>query len=434
MFIEWKVVGRSSLGIGILLGLAYILSRDRKNVNFKIVAFGLFFTCGLAFLMLKVPFVNKGVEAVSTFFIKMVDFSDEGASFLFGDLVNVKSFGFIFAFHVLPNIIFFSAISSVLYYFGILPRIVSAFAWLLTRAMKISGAECASAAANVFLGQITAPILIKPYLPRMSGPEIFSVMTCGMASIAGGIMLAVISILGGEDPHTRLQIATFLLTASILSAPAGLTIAHIILPRSGPVDKSIQIKPEQIGTNAFDSLAKGTEEGLQVAFSIGGILIVFTAAISLANWVFVDGLGNWFHLNELTKHLSGGLYETFSLQSVLGLLFSPFAWILGVSGADVFRVAQILGEKVVLNEVVGYISLNQSINNNVFLNPQSQIIATFALCSFANFTSIGVQISGLSALASNQRSTVSKLALLAVVSGNIACFISTCIATAFILS
>lgn len=429
MIEQFTIIGRGLLGVFTIILLAFLVSRDRKNVSWRFIFVGLIFIIGLGTLMLKVPFIHAGIEVVSSFFIKLVDFSDAGAAFIFGDLVtDMNRYGYIFAFHVLPNIIFFAAIASLLYYFKVLPIIVKGFALLLRRAFHLSGAECAAAAANVFLSQVTAPIMIKPYLPRMSRAEIFCVMTGGMATIAGTVMLAIIAILGGENPELRLQFATYLLTSSILSAPAALLISHIILPKTGPVDEQIKINTEDLGYNAFDAIAKGTEEGIRVALSITGILIVFTALIFMANWILREGFGEWLGLNAWVANVTKGVYPGLTLQAILGVLFAPLAWIIGIDARDLLVVGSLLGEKVVLNEIVAYTVFADNIKNNLFMNPHSIVITTFALCSFANLTSIGVQISGFSALASNQRYTVARLAFLAVIAGNLACFLSSCIA------
>lgn len=422
---------RAGLGIFILISIAFAISRDRRNIRWSLVAIGLVFTITLAFLMLKVRPAQLAVEGVSHFFIRLMDFSDIGASLVFGDLVtNTQSFGYIVAFHVLPSIIFFSAFSALLYYLRILPKIVQAFSFLLTRTFGLSGAECIAAAANVFLSQTTAPLLIKPYLPTMSRAEIFSVMTSGMATISGTVMIAFISILGGDDPVQRSLFAQNLLIVSILAAPSALMIAHIIVPKHGPVDRDVQIHYEDVGQSPVEAIAKGTDEGIRIAFIIGAILISFTASIALFNWILVDGIGHFLNLNGLVSALTNGAYNQFSLQFVFGLFFAPFAWLIGVPSPDLMAVGQLLGEKVVLNEIVGYMSLSANMKSGILTDPRSITLASYALCNFANFTSMGVQICGFAALAENQRSTVTKLAFLAVIAGNIAAFIATTIAGA----
>jgi len=431
MLAQLSHYGRASLGIFVLIACAYFLSRDRKNIKWRIVWSGLGFIIVLAFLMLKVSWAQFAINQVSMFFIRLMEFSDIGAAFVFGDLVtNTKSYGYIVAFHILPNIIFFAAFSSLLYYFKILPKIVKGFAFLLTHTFQLSGAECLAAAANVFLSQITAPLLIKPYLATMSRSEMFCVMTSGMATISGTVMIAFIGILGGEDPVARLQFANNLLIVSILSAPAALVIAHIMIPKHGPVDKDVEIHYEDMGANVVDAFSKGTDEGLRVALIIGAILISFTALISLCNWALADGVGALLGINPLIAKLTGGFYDAFTLQFVFGILFAPFAWVIGVPTPDLLYVGQLLGEKVVLNEIVAYISLGNGLRTGQITDPHSITLASYALCSFANFTSMGVQICGFGALAANQRSTVSRLAFLAVISGNLACFLSSTIAVA----
>lgn len=431
--IETNIILRSVIGVVVLIGAAVALSKDRGQISKRIVASGLVFLVVIAFLMIKVPLVKGMVEGVSTFFIKLVDFSDAGSTFVFGGLVDqLDKFGFIYAFHVLPNIIFFSAISSILYYFGLLGLVVKFFAWILTKAYKLSGAECAAAAANVFLGQVTAPMMIKPFLPKMSKQEIFSVMTSGMATMAGSVILGVIGLLSVANPGMKQEFARYLLTASLLNAPAALLIAHIIMPKSGVVDSNIKICREDMGLNAFDAIAEGTNEGVRVALSVGAIVIVFTAMVSLVNWILLDGVGEFLGINDWIANITGGLYDGFSLQAILGTVFAPFAWLIGVGTQDLMIAGQLLGEKVVLNEFFAYVAMAKNMESGVLTDPRTIMLLTFGLCNFANLTSIGVQISGFTAMSPNQRGNVSKYALLAVVAGNIASLLSTCIAGAIL--
>lgn len=426
---ELTVIGRGIIGVAVLILIGLIISRDRKHISWKWVLYGMAFIIALAIIILKIPFMRSGVELVATLLIKLVDFSDAGAAFLFGNLAsNMNRFGYIFVFHVFPSIIFFSAISSILYYFGILPKIIQIFAWLLRRWFHVSGAECTAAAANVFFNQITAPIMIKPYLPRMSKAEIFCVMTGGMATISGGIMLGIISILGSENPELRLQFATFLLVSSILSAPAALLFSYIILPKQVSIDDHVRINTEDIGLNLFDAILKGTEDGMHLSLRIGGILIIFIGLLYAINWVLFDGIGNFFGINSWIADVSGSVYKGLTLEAILGVVFSPIAWLLGIDSQDILLAGQLLGEKLVFNEFVAYVTFSEKIANAAFMNPHSITLITFALCNFANLTSIGVQISSFSALASNQRHNVAHLALLAVIAGNLACFLSACIA------
>lgn len=425
-------VGRSLLGVAIFLGIAILLSKDRKNINWRLVVTGVGIHFLMAFLMLRVPIFNHAIDAVSHFFIKVLDFSEEGATFLFGSLVtDQKGLGYIVAVHMLPSIIFFSAISSVLYFYDILPKFVHISAKLLNKTLKLSGSECAAAAANVFLGQITAPLLIKPYLPNMSRAQVFSVMTVGMATIAGSVMIAFIGILGGDDPQSRLTYATHLLTASTLSAPAALVMARILMPTKDTLDDDVVIAKEDIGVNVVDAIANGTGEGLRIALIIGATLIVFTAFIAMVNWGF-GSLGNVLHINPLIHAWSDGLYNTLTLQGILGFAFAPVAWLMGVDSSSLLTVGQLIGEKVVASEFVAYLSLGNILHNTTLLDPRSAILASYALCGFANFTSMGVQISGLSAIAPNQRQTVSELAFLALIGGSLTNFMNACVAGIFL--
>lgn len=426
-------LGRGLLGVLCIVLFGFLISRDKKHINWRLLATGIIIHMAVAFMMFQVPVVRSGVEAIASFFIKVIDFSDHGAAFLFGSLVtDHKSFGFIFAFHVLPTVIFFSAISSLLYYFGILPAVVKGFAWLLSRSLKISGTECTAAAANIFLDQTSSPMLIKPYLAKMGKQEIFSVMVMGMSTIAGSVMMGYVAILAGDDPQLRLLYTSHFLTASILAAPAGLTLARLVYPKPGIVDNSIQIHKEEIGTNAMDALARGTAEGLQVAMIIGAVLIVFTSLIAMGDWALEQGLGSLLGINEWIASVSEGRYSGLNLKAITGVLFAPVAWIIGIDTTSIFQVGELIGEKIVLNEFIAYSSLGRVIHEGVLPNMRTTILALYALCGFANLTSMGVQVSAFSALAPEQKAVVSRLAPLVVVVGSMTSLLSASVIGIFI--
>jgi len=356
----------------------------------------------------------------------MINSSETAAIFLFGDLAKPGGpYGF--AFSVLPTIVFFSALSSILYYLGVLQKVVFGFAWIMNKTMRLTGAESLAAAANVFIGQTEAPLVVKPYLERMSKSEINSLMTGGMATIAGGVFGAYMSMLGGNDPVQKVEFGMHLLTASIISAPAALVAAKIILPETNKViNKNLDVSKESIGSNFLDALARGTTDGLKLAVNVGVMLLSFMAMIFLVNELLTR-FGDLVNLNDFIASSTNGAFGELSLQYILGTLFSPIAWLIGVSSGDLLMIGQTLGEKTILNEFVAYASLAEYKAAGV-LSEKSVIIATYALCGFANFASIGIQIGGISAIAPSQRENLIRLGVKALIGGTIATLITGAIA------
>ncbi len=427
-----EVVGMESilrgiLGIFVLVAISYFLSRSKKAIPWKLVVSGLCIQIIFALAVLKVPLVAGLFETISSFFVIVLNFTKQGSEFVFGNLVNVKSSGFIFAFQVLPTIIFFSALTSLLFYLGVLQKIVYALAWILGKTLKISGAENLSTAANIFLGQTEAPLLIKPYLAQMNRSEMLLVMIGGMASIAGGVLAAYVGFLGGDDPVQQLYFAKHLLAASVMSAPAAIVISKILIPQEQSVSEVIPVPAKQMGSNMLESIVNGTEEGLKLAFNVGSMLIVFIAMVAMVNYIFGDMIGSWTGLNSVIADWSGGRYQQFSLQAVLGYLCAPLVWLLGVSSSDMLMVGQLLGEKTVLNEFVAYISLGTMKTQQAFTDEKSIIIATYMLCGFANISSIGIQIGGIGALAPTQKKMLSELGVLALIGGTLAALMTATI-------
>lgn len=423
-------IARGLLGIFVLLLIAFLLSSNRKAINWKLVITGIVLQLVFALGILKVDWVRTVFRGISKGFVEVLNFSAAGAEFLFGGLVtDMDSFGFIFAFQVLPTIVFFSALSSFLYYLGVLQRIVYGFAWVMSKTMHLSGAESLAAAGNIFLGQTESPLLVKPYLEKMTRSEMMCLMTGGMATIAGGVFAAYIGFLGGVDEELRLMFATHLLSASIMSAPAAIVAAKILVPEdhSEDLDRNILIPRDRIGSNVLDAISHGTTDGLKLAINVGAMLLVFTAFIYMFNSLFL-WIGDLTNLNATIANATGGAYEGLSLQYVLGLVFSPLAWILGVATPDMMQVGQLLGEKTILNEFFAYASLGDMKDAGKFTNERSIIIATYALCGFANFASIGIQIGGIGAIAPGQRVTLAALGVKALIGGTIACFLTATIA------
>ena len=421
---------RGVLGVTILLATCYLLSSARHKISWRLVGMGMALQILLALLVLKVPLINKAFDWIAEMFEKTLRFSEAGAIFLFGDLVtNLDSFGYIFAFQVLPTIIFFSALSSVLYYFGILQKVVFVMAWVMQRFMGLSGPESLAAAANVFIGQTEAPLVIKPYLEKMTRSEIMCLMTGGMATIAGGVFAAYVGFLGGSDPVMRTFFAKHLLTASLISAPAAIVAAKLLLPETMPKDLDSQLKMTgEKAMNLLDAISKGTVDGLKLAVNVGVMLLVFTALIAFSNALLIKFVGSWTGLNEMVINQTDGRFEGFNFTYVLGILFAPVAWLLGTPSQDILLVGQLLGQKTVINEFIAYAELENFRAAGIQLHPKSILIATYALCGFANFASIGIQIGGISALAPGQRKNITELGIKALIGGTVACFLTACIA------
>jgi CNT family concentrative nucleoside transporter len=400
-----------------LIFLAWLFSANRKKVNWKLVAKGLLLQLILAVSILKVPFIETGFDLIGKGFVAILGFTREGSLFLFGNLISdVDSFGYIFAFQVLPTVVFFSALTSLLYYYNILQKVVYAFAWVMKRTLKLSGAESLAAAGNIFLGQTESPLLVKPYIKNMTLSELMCLMTGGMATIAGGVLAAYIGYLGGTDPAGQLFFARHLLAASVMSAPAAVVAAKILLPEVDNYSEDMHISRRSIGSNWLDAIANGTTDGLRLAINVGAMLLVFTALIYMGNAILglSDGLNGW------VADVSNGQYDTFSFQFILGYGLAPLTWLMGVDSADITVVGQLLGEKTILNEFYAYVSMGDLINKGAFTEQRSVIIATYILCGFANFASIGIQIGGISAIAPSRRSDLSKLGVRALIGGTLA--------------
>ena len=420
---------RALLGLTVLLAFLFLLSKKKKAISYRMVASALLLQFFLAFLFIKVPLAYKGLELVSSFFLAIMSFAEEGSRFVFGSLVDVEKIGFIVAFKVLPQIIFVSALSSALYYFGILQKFVAFFAWIMRRVMKISGAEALAASANVFLGQTEAPLLVKPYIAKMTKSELLSLMLGGMATIAGAVFVAFIGILGGDDPVQQMYFAKHLLMASIISAPAALLCAKILIPETEKVDARATLSKDESHNNLLDAITTGTSEGLRLAVNVGAMLVVFIALIAMLNEGFAV-VGNWLSLNDWVFNFSDGRYSELSLEFCFAVLFAPVAWVIGVPSSELFLMGQLLGTKTVVNEFVAYQQLGVMIENNL-LSDKSILLATYALCGFANFSSIGIQLGGIGALVPERRKDLSSLAYYALIGGTVACLMTACLVGLF---
>ena len=412
---------RGILGIFSLLLIAFAFSRNRKEIDWKLVAKGLGIQILFALLILKVPFIQNGFEWISSIFVVILGFTREGNIFLFGDLVeNIDSFGFIFVFQVLPTILFFSALTSLFFYYGILQKVVYGFAILMKKTLNLSGSESLAAAGNVFLGQTESPLLIKPYIDKMTMSELLCLMAGGMATIAGGVLAAYIGFLGGSDPIQQLFFAKHLLAASVMSAPAAVVAAKILLPETEKVNKNMKISREQIGTNALEAITIGTTQGLKLAVNVGAMLLVFIAFVAMVNYFLKDFIGDFTGINTWVSSITNGQYDGLTLQFILGYTLAPVTWLMGVCRQDMVLVGQLLGEKTILNEFVAYVSLGDLKASGKFFEEKSIIIATYILCGFANISSIGIQIGGIGALAPKRTKDLSKLGILALIAGTLA--------------
>lgn len=419
---------RGALGMFVLLLLSFILSHNRKAINWQTIGFGLAAQLLLAIGVLKVPFVQQAFEIVGKMFVKVLEFTQAGSEFLLGGMMDVSSFGFIFLFQVLPTIIFFSALTSLLFYLGIIQKVVAGMAWVLTKLLKISGAESLSVAGNIFLGQTEAPLMIKAYLEKMTKSEILLVMIGGMATVAGGVLAAYIGFLGGEDEALKLFYAKHLLTASVMAAPGAIVVSKMLYPQQQPINTEIEVSQENIGSNILDAIANGTTEGLKLAANVGAMLLVFIAFIAMINYGF-GKLGNITGLNALIANNTP--YMALSLEFILGYIFSPLMWLIGVAKEDMALMGQLLGIKLAASEFVGYIQLAElkNVANVTHLKFEKSIImATYMLCGFANFASIGIQIGGIGSLAPGQRKTLSEFGMKALIGGTIASLLSATIA------
>lgn len=419
---------RGFLGMISLLVIAYLFSSNRKAINWKTVGIGITAQLILAIGVLKIEFVKNLFEFVGGLFVKVLDFTRAGSEFLLGGMMNVDNFGFIFLFQVLPTIIFFSALTSLLFYLGIIQIVVKGLALLLTKILGISGAESLSVAGNIFLGQTEAPLMIKAYLEKMNKSEILLVMIGGMATVAGGVLAAYIGFLGGNDPVLRLEFAKHLLAASVMAAPGAIVVSKMLFPQTETIDTNVEVSKEKIGSNILDAIATGTTEGLKLAANVAAMLLVFIAFIAMINYT-LGWIGDWSGLNDFIAAKTP--YSKFSLETILGILFAPLMWLIGVAQEDVMLMGQLLGIKLAASEFVGYIQLAElknAANAIHFTYDKSVIMATYMLCGFANFASIGIQIGGIGSLAPGQRKTLSEFGLKAVIGGSLASLLSATIA------
>ncbi|MDG2058997.1 MAG: nucleoside transporter C-terminal domain-containing protein [Flavobacteriales bacterium] len=412
-------ISRGILGIISLLLIAFLFSRNRKGIDWMLVAKGLGIQIVFALLILKVSFVSSSFEFVGKIFTKIISFTQDGTMFLFKSFETgiIESPLMNFVVMILPTVIFFSALTSLFYYWRIIPKIVYGFAWMMKSTMGLSGPESVAAAGNIFLGQTESPLLVKPYLDKMTMSEMMCLMSGGMATIAGGVLAAYIGFLGEDDPVQQIMFAKHLLAASVMSAPAAVVAAKILLPEKEAFETKLEVSKADMGSNALEAISKGTTDGLRLAVNVGAMLLVFIGLMSMANFILFK-VGDWTTLNTLIENNTH--YSKLSFNMILGYIGAPIVWLMGVCREDMFLVGQLLGEKTVLNEFVAYVSLGEMKNAGVFVEKKSIIIATYILCGFANFASIGIQIGGIGALAPKRKGDLASLGFLALIGGTLA--------------
>jgi CNT family concentrative nucleoside transporter len=423
-------IGRGLIGIIALIGISYLLSNNKKAINWKLVIMGIAMQIIFA-LLLQEPHIRGGFEFLSDGFVKVINKFHKGSEFIFGNLANpALSWGFVFAIQVLPTIIIFSALSAMLYYLGVLQLVCKFFAWGLSKTMKLTGAESLSTAANIFLGQTEAPLMVKPYISLMTKSELLCVMVGGMANTAGSVLSAYVQMLGGTDMEAQSFFAMHMMCQSIMSAPAAIVCAKILFPETNPevYNRDLSVSKENVGSNLLDAIANGTTDGIKLAVNVAGMLIVFTALVYLFD-ALLFAIGAGIHLNPIIATSSNGLYDGLRLGFLFGYLFAPLAWLIGVPSHDMLAIGQLLGEKTMINEFFAYGTLAKMKAAGILeVHSKSMVIATYALSGFANFASIGIQIGGIGALAPNQRKNLSELGIKSLIGGTIACLMTAAIA------
>ena len=408
---------RGVVGIITVLAVSYLMSSNRKKIDWKLVGSGLLIQFVLALSVLYVPFVGSLFELLGKAFIKLMDFTQAGVGFLLGPYAT-KSNGFIFLIHSMPVIIFFTAIVSLFYHWGIIQRVVGAFSWVLRKFMNVSGAEGLVVSGNIFMGMTESPVLIKNYLPSMNRSEIFLVMVAGMGTIAGSVMATYIGMLSGGDPAARLLFAKHLLSASVMAAPGSIVIAKMLCPQTEPVtEQEVKVSLENQHHNILEALASGTSVGIKLVVNIAAMLLVFISMVALLNYVSEGLIGKYTGLNDWVVSVTDGKQQGFTFQFILGIILSPFMWLIGVPFDDMMLVGSLLGQKTILNEFVAYFQLQQWKDAGLFVYEKSIIMSTYILCGFANISSIGILLGGLGVLTPNKQNLISKLGIPTMIGG-----------------
>ncbi len=419
---------RALFGFLFIVFIAWLISGNKRHINWKLVIAGLVLQVALGLMINLVPPVAHLFTWMSKFFVKIIGFTETGTRFLFGNDM-IDSYGNTFVMKALPTIIFFSTLSAGLQYLGWLQKIVYAFAWLMNKTMRLSGAESLSAAGNIFLGQTEAPLMVRPYIPKMTKSELMCLMSGGMATIAGSVLATYVAFLGGDNVESQTKFASFLLMASVMNAPAAVVMAKIIVPEThyDQLDSNLDISKEKAGVNLIDALARGAADGLKLALNVGAMLLAFIAVIAALNYILKDLIGAHTGLNAVIVSSTGGVFDGFSMEYLLGNIFRFFAWLIGVDWEQSLQVGSLLGKKIVVNEFVAYLDL-AVMKDSGLLNPKSILIATFALCGFANFSSIAIQIGGIGGMAPKRQGDISKLGIRALIAGTLASMLTATLA------
>lgn len=410
------------LGIIAIVFIAWLFSSDRKKINWRTVGTALLLQFIIAFSVLMFPAVQKFFEVFGKCFVAVLGWTKAGADFLFGPLMDTTGIGYIFVFQILPTIVFFSALTSLFFYLGILQKIVWFMGWIMTKLMKISGAESLSCAGNIFLGQTEAPLMVKEYIPKMTRSELMLIMVSGMATMSGGVLAAYIGMLGCGDPVMTVEFAKHLLSASVMAAPGAIAMAKILKPQTEEIDTTVEVSKEKLGDNVLDAISIGTTQGLKLAANVAAMLLVFYALIAGVNYIL--NIISFPAMDRWIADFSGGRYTDLSLECILSYVFSPLIWLIGVPGGDIPFVARLLGEKLILTEFIGYGSLTEMLQNSVFSSPKSIVMATYVLCGFANFASIGIIIGGVGGMAPNKQSILGEYGLRALLGAALVALVS----------
>lgn len=417
-------ITRGLLGVSAILVIAYLLSNNKKNIDWKTIGIGVLSQLIIAIGVIKVDAVAIFFEKIGEGFLAIVVFTNAGTKVLFGELADSEKYGAIFAFQILPVIIFFSALTSVLYYYGIIQKVVKGMAWLLAKLLNISGQESLAVVGNIFLGQTEAPLLVKGYLNKMNRSEYFLLMTGGMATVAGSVLAAYIGFLGGDDPVQRIEVARNLIIASVMAAPGAIVISKLMCPQDEKINKDFKVNEDITGNNLLTAITNGTRDGIKMAVNVGAMLLVFLALIALINGILFQG-ADLLGINEWIKNNT--VYESLSLELMLGYIFAPLMWLIGIAKEDMTLMGQLLGVKIVASEFVAYIELAslKDLTSVIHLTyEKSVIMATIMLCGFANFASIGIQVAGIGILAPKKYKLLTELGFKAMIAGTLVSLLS----------
>lgn len=426
----WSIL-RGLLGMLIVVAIAWAVSLDRKHVDWPTVLKALALQLIIAVGVLLFPAVQTFFEICGKCFVAVLDWTKAGSDFLFSPLTDTSKFGFIFVFNILPTIIFFSALTSLLFYLGVLQKVVYGMGWCLSKVIRLSGAESLSCAGNIFLGQTEAPLMVKEFIPSMTKSEIMLIMTSGMATMAGGVLAAYIGMLGGGDKLMEVEFAKHLLSASVMAAPGAVAMAKIIMPQREEIDNKIKISSEKLGKNVLDAISNGATDGLRLAANVAAMLLVFYALIAGFNYIF-GIVGGWTGLNGVIADATEGRFTSISLQFILAYVFYPVIWLTGIEAADLPLVGQLLGEKIIMTEFVGYQSLATMMQTGAFASAKSAIMATYILCGFSNFASVGIQIGGIGGMAPNQKALLSSYGIRALIGATMVALVSAAMVGMFL--